>query len=202
MKKRNGLAAMLIVTALVGCSATEMTRTSINESGNRESVTYTKYYSAGEWAVPGEIGLEIWMDHEKKVGPFYSIQRALGALGPNDLRAEGLVTIYFVNLDDSPRRVTDINVSLVRGAAEPLEVESLELAPRSVTKAVPGRFPISNYGTEAAVSVQFRIDDLPLSTSTTLRRLTHAELQDPRKDFPYFQAPYYPFDPPLAMPQD
>jgi hypothetical protein len=179
-----------------------MTVTTIDRSGRSETKIYTNHYISGEWAVPGEVGLEIWIDNEKKVGPLYLVQRATGTLGPSDLNATGLVTVYFVNLQKRPMQVTDLDISLTGGKVVPLQIQSLDLTPRALTKVVPGNFPISNYGTAVGLSVQFKLDGVLHSTSPTLHRLTDAEMLYPRKDFPWFKAPYFPFDPPLALPKE
>jgi len=115
--------------------------------------------------------------------------------------ATGLITVYFVNFEQRPRQVTDIVISNARGKDEPLQVKSSQLAPRALTKIVPGRISISNYGTEVPLSVQFKLAGVAYSTSPTLKRRTHAEMQQPAKDFPWFQPPYYPFSPPLLLPK-
>jgi hypothetical protein len=202
MKLLTSVAVMLLASTLHGCATTGMTVTTIDRSGRTETKTYTNHYIAGEWAVPGEVGLEVWIDHEKKVGPLYGLQRATGTLGPSDLNATGLVTVYFVNLETKPMQVTDLGISLTDGKVAPLQIQSLDLAPRALTKVVPGSFPISNYGTAVGLSVQFKLDGVLHSASPTLHRLTESEMPHPRKDFPWFKAPYFPFDPPLALPKE
>ena len=189
------------VALVFGCSTTGMTVTTTDKSGRLETKQYTKYYSVGEWAVPGQIGLEVWIDHEKKVSPLYPIQLATGTLGPSDLSATGLITVYFVNLEQRHRQVTDLVVSRTLRKPESVQIGSIELAPRALNKVVLGRLPIPNYGTKMDLSIQFKLDGVPHSTSPTLHRRTVTEMQDPAKDFPWFQPPYYPFDPPLALPK-
>lgn len=197
------LVACTILTVIVaGCSSTGMTVSTMSKDGRVETKNYTKYYSVAEWAAVGEVGMEIWIDHEKEVSPLYPLQQATGTLGPSDLHATGLITVYFVNLEKKPMQVTDLNVSLAQAKETPLVVKSLELGPRSVTRVVPGRIPISNYGTEVALSVQFKLNGVQHSTSPTVHRRTDSEMQNPAKDFPWFQPPYYPFVPPLELPKE
>jgi hypothetical protein len=201
MKLSISIAVAVIVAVLFGCSATGMSVTTIDKSGRSETKNYTKNYSIGEWVSPGQVGIEIWIDHEKEVSPLHSLQQATGTLGPSDLRATGLITVYFVNLEQRPREVTDIVVSNIRGKDEPLQVKSSQLAPRALTKIVPGRVSISNYGTDVPLSVQFKLDGVAYSTSPTLKRRTDVEMQNPTKGFPWFEPPYYPFNPPLSLPK-
>lgn len=201
MKLHFSIAIAIFVAVLSSCSATGMSVTTIDRSGRSETKTYTKNYSVGEWVLPGQVGIEIWIDHEKEVSPLYPLQQATGTLGPSDLSATGLITIYFVNLEQKPRQVTDIAISLARGKGETLRGESSELAPRALTKNVPGRVAISNYGTEVTLNVQFKLDGVVHTTSPTLKRRTDAEMREPAKGFPWFQPPYYPFNPPLSLPK-
>jgi len=201
MKFDISIGAAVLTALLCGCSTTGMTVTTIDKTGRSATKQYTKNYSVGEWASPGKVGLEIWIDHEKEVSPLYPLQQATGTLGPSDLYATGLITIYFVNLEQSPHQVTDLVVLPARGKAEPLKVQSVEISPRALTKVVLGRIPISNYGTEVDLSVQFKLDGVVHSTTPKLHRRTETEMQSPTKGFPWFEAPYYPFNPPLALPK-
>ncbi len=199
MKLNFAIIAAVIMAALSACSATGMVVSEFNpKTGRHEKTIYTKYYSVGEWAALGQVGLEIWIDHEKTVGPLYGIQQATGALGPSDLHATGLITTYFVNLEQKPRTITGLMISSTSGKRASEQPQELQLAPRSVHQLVVGRVPIPNYETEVKLSVQYMLDGVPQSISPILRRRTETEMQHPRKDFPWFQPPYFPFEPPIA----
>lgn len=182
-----------------GCSTTTMTVTSMGANGTRETKVYSEYYSSVDWVVDGKVGLEIWIDHEKKVGPLYSLQRSLGLLGPSDLYAKGMVTGYFVNLDESPKKISDFKVIYGKSNQELVIDSVIELPGRAVTRVLPGKFEISNYGTKVELKAEFLIDGVAYSIPLTANRLTYKEMDGIRESFPWFQEPYYPFDPPLSQ---
>jgi|SRR5690554_182031 len=182
-----------------GCSTTTMTVTGMGADGTRETKVYSKYYSSVDWVVDGKVGLEIWIDHEKKVGPLYPLQRSLGMLGPSDLYAKGIVTGYFVNLDESPKQITDFQVVYGRSNKELVVDSVIDLPGRAVTKVLPGNVEISNYGTKVELKVEFLIDGVAHSIPLTANRLTYKEMDGIRESFPWFQEPHYPFYPPLSQ---
>lgn len=182
-----------------GCAITTMTGTTINEQGVREVKTYTKYYNFTDWVVEGEVGIEVWVDHDKKVSPFYSLQRSMGLLGPSDLQAKGLVTGYIVNLDQSAKKISDLKVINVK-SSQTLQVKSdIELDARSVTRVLPGNFDIPNYGTSIDLRIEFLMDGIPQVMLLSLKRLTEQEMHGVRAAMPWFKEPYFPFDPPLTQ---
>jgi len=201
MKLVYSIFVFVCIAAASGCTTSGMTVTTMDKSGRTETKTYTKYYGVGDWVATGQVGIEIWIDHEKEVSPLYSLQVATGTLGPSDLEATGLVTVYVVNLEQRQRQITDLVVSRARGKEGVLQISSSDLAPRAISKIVPGRLPISNYGTEVPLSVQFKLDGVAYSKSLTVKRRTETDEVRPAKDFPWLQAPYFPFDPPLSMPK-
>lgn len=182
-----------------GCSATTMTTTSMGADGARETKTYSKYYSSVDWVIDGKVGLEIWIDHEKKVGPLYPLQRSLGMLGPSDLYARGIVTGYFVNLDESSKNISDFQIVYGRSNQRLVIEGDSELAGRSVMRVLPGSMEISNYGTRIDLKAEFSVDGVAYSIPLTANRLTDKEMNGIRASFPWFQDPYYPFDPPLSQ---
>ncbi|MFG1496633.1 hypothetical protein ABMA57_08365 [Saccharospirillum sp. HFRX-1] len=181
-----------------------MTTTTFKD-GVRETTYYSKYYSSVSWVIEGEVGVEVWLDHDKKVSAFYSLQQSMGWLGPSDLEAQALVTGYLVNLTDTPRRVTDFKVIYGRGIstleaeeAEEAEEAVIALTPHTVTRVLPGTFTIMNYRTQIPVTAEFVLDGTSYSIPLSAERLTIEEVSSPRIDFPWFKPPYYPFDPPLT----
>ena len=118
--------------------------------------------------------------------------------GPSDLEASGIVTGYVVNLDEATRHLSDFCI-LHAGGGDGITVEQdFELDARSVTQLFPGSIPISNYGTQVSVTAEFMLDGDEYSMPLVANRLTGEELDNLRSDFPWFQAPYYPFDPQLT----
>lgn len=201
MKRLKIVVVVVTVLSMVGCatrSANNMTVTTFN-NGVRETTYYTKYYSSVSWVIEGEVGVEVWLDHDKKVSAFYSLQQSMGWLGPSDLDANALVTGYLVNLTDTPRQVTDFKVIYGRGIST-LEAEEsvIELIPHSVTRVLPGTFSIINYRTQIPVTAEFILDGKSYSIPLSAERIKAEEMSSLRSDFPWFQPPYYPFDPPLT----
>ena len=172
--------------------------TVISRDGVNETTYYSGYYNAVQWVEEGKVGLEIWVDHDKKVSPFYPILSALALLGPGDLHASGVVTGYFVNLGDSARTISDFRVYHER-SGEIIDVEPvIELEARSVNTVLPGTIPIANYGTSVELEAKFSIDGAEQRIPLVVRRLTSSELPHVRGSMPWFQPPYFPFDPPLS----
>jgi len=192
------LSVMVFAAGCATRSANNMT-TTVFKDGMRETTHYSKYYSSVSWVIEGEVGVEVWLDHDKEVSAFYSLQQSMGWLGPNDLEAKALVTSYLVNLTDTPRQVTDFKVIYGRGIST-LEAEEavIELNPHTVTRVLPGTFTIMNYRTQIPVTAEFVLDGTSYSIPLSAERLTMQEVSSPRIDFPWFKPPYYPFDPPLT----
>jgi hypothetical protein len=178
-----------------------------SKTGVYEKRVYTKFYNASEWVEEGKLGLEVWVDHEKKVIPVvHQAQQALGLLGPGDVEASGLVTLYFVNLDTNDKvvHVTGITSSSPRsGVTLELPIQT-QLKSRSHTQLVVGRVPISNYGTYIDVVIEFSVNGVKHSRKLTAKRLTEIEMaqysgRDGHPPYPWFSSPYYPFNPPLTQ---
>lgn len=188
---------ILMVSGCASHSVNTMT-TTVYKDGASETTYYSKYYSSVSWVIEGEVGVEVWLDHDKQVGPFYSLQQSMGWLGPGDLEADGIVTGYLVNLSATPRQVSDFRIVYGR-AGQGLEAKGdIDLAPRTVTRVLPGSMTIPNYGTKVRLTAEFVLDGTEYSIPLVAERKTQQELSHLRSDFPWFQPPYFPFDPPLT----
>ena len=201
--------ALLVSLALLAasCSSTGLvTERYDSKTGEYEKRVYSKFYNAAEWVQEGKLGLELWVDHEKKVMPVvHQAQQALGLLGPSDVEATGLVTLYFVNLDSVGKavRVAGFTTPAPRPGTVAELPKVIRLEPRSHTSLVVGKIPISNYGVSIEATVEFSVDEVSYSKSLKAKRLTEIEMaqysgQSGRPSYPWFVAPYYPFNPPLA----
>jgi hypothetical protein len=172
---------------LFACSTGQMT--SYGPDGTR--TVYSKYYDKGVWLEEGRLGLQLVVDHG-------------AAPNPNVVVADGLVTIYLVNLEDRPREIQSLAVSTPRHEKllrQDLRVVALK---RSRTKVPMGTIPIFDYGTEIPLTVTFQIDGGPQQTlNVTLPRITDPQLKardsGERPPYPWFEAPYFPFTPPLSI---
>jgi len=88
----------LVLVSVVGCSSTTLVETQYRD-GKYQRNHYSKYYDDGSYLIDEDIAVIVCVDHVRKNIPvLYGIQRWLGALGPNDLNAKGLITLYFWNL--------------------------------------------------------------------------------------------------------
>jgi hypothetical protein len=175
-------------------------------TGRTVTTQYTKFYAVGEWLKEGELGLDAWIDHEKDAVPFFdSLRRATGTLGSDDLKATGLVTLYFVNLSNVAVPIRVLKVANKLGEPALSQPNAIDLAPRSVTRMVVGRFPILNYATEVKVSVDYETSGQTQAKEITIKRLSDIEYgrysgRSGRPPYPWFSAPYFPFDPPMRGP--
>ena len=76
----------------------------------------------------------------------------------------------------------------------------------NVTLTSGGSIPIFAYGTEIPVVIKVDVDGLaPKTLKLTVPRLQEAQLavfgpnSKGRPPYPWFQEPYFPFDPPLSI---
>lgn len=189
----------IVLSMATGCATnTNTMTTTLFKGGKSETIYWSKYYSSASWVVEGEVGVEVWLDHDKKVSPLYSFQDWMGILGPGDLKANGIVTGYLVNLSEAPRQVSGFRV-IPHRADQPVALEqTIELDPHTVTQVHPGTVPIANYGREVGFTVELNLDGTEYSIPLKAQRLTREDMVNLRGDFPWFQAPYFPFDPPLT----
>ncbi|PTY36454.1 hypothetical protein BGP77_03910 [Saccharospirillum sp. MSK14-1] len=193
---------LFVILFAAGCatrSANTMT-TTVFKDGTSETIHYTKDYVGGSWVIEGEIVVEVWLEHDKQVGPFYGLQQSMGWLGPSDLEANAGVSVYLVNFTDTPREVTDLKVVYgFNGVNIEAEEVVIELIPRSYTQVLPGTITIPNYRRQVGVISEFTLDGSDYSVPVSAIRLTAEGASSERVDFPWFKPPYYPFDPPLTQ---
>lgn len=170
------LAASVLI--LTGCNSGTMTVTKYDgATGRSETETYSKYYDAGDWVVPGKVGISVVVDHEKTVVPVvHGIQQSLGALGPEDAVARGKVTIYSWNPTGTRESIRVFEV--VSGQSKiALKGKEVPLEPRSRTGSEVGYLEIFNYATEIPVQIRCESNGAEKVLSLTLKRRTHEELR-------------------------
>jgi uncharacterized protein YceK len=185
---------VIILSALLGlagCSTNSMTVSSYDgATGKAETRYYSKYYDAGDWATKGEIGISVVIDHDKTTVPvLHGLQQSMGALGPGDLEANGKVTIYLWNTTAENREI-----ALRKFTSRPdiIELKGAVnvLPPKSRTGGLIGTIPISNYGTEIPVEVEYAVNGKIETLSLTLARRTYDDL---KKYFGPEGTPPYPW---------
>ena len=208
-------AILVLIGALAGLAACSTGRVAEfaqdPQTGRREVREYTRYYDAGGWLEDGKLGLQLAMTHEKKFVPvLYDLQKGLdavgvpGALGKDDDKATGIVTFYLVNLDLHNRPFRLLRVTGGTQASPPSVARTVLAGARTRTRVEIGNFTIPNYGKEVEFSVQFELDGIISTKSFMLKRRTDREIEayfsrSGTPPYPWYQAPYFPFRPPLAQ---
>jgi len=194
MKNLFALAAVSVILAALACSYGTMRETTYDSKGKATTQNYSKYYSVGVWFVEGKLGLQVVVDHEKREVPgVYGTKQALGLLGPDDLEAVGLYTLYLWNIDQEPHEIV---FTRIVGDREPLNdlVNVKQVAsPSHRQKVVAGRGPISNYGKEIALALEAIVDGTPVTVKAVARRQTYEELKahnEGKVDWPWYKEPY------------
>ena len=165
-----------LCTLIAGCSYTTMTESNYDSSTNSYTQkTYSKYYDAGSWILPDRIGASVVADHKKTRIPIaYGIQQSMGALGPGDSDAEGKITVYIWNFDDSEHVVSSVSLSSRQ--------QTIKSAQRTIAKRkeragiVLGSIGIFDSGKEIPVTLTYQIDGITRVQKLTLIRRTKDEL--------------------------
>ncbi len=203
-----GLLACCFLAVSCGTSGPNsmISTTMDGKTGKTETKVFSGFYNAADWIEEGNLGLEVWIDHKKDVIPLLnSLQQATGTLGPSDMRADGLITLYFVNLQQKERRIQNISVRTLRNEPGSIGTQSAVGRPRAVNRAVLGTVPISNYAQDVSLTIKFDVDGVPYEKVMKVKRLTQTEMDvfstpGAKAPYPWFTAPYYPFDPPMSQP--
>lgn len=168
-------------------------------TGHYEVKNYSGFYNAYDWLEEGKSGFELWVDHDKKVSPILSsLQRA------EDMKAEGILTFYFVNLEPSTKSLIFTAVKEENGATVPMPLPKLQIRPRSHTSVKLGSIPIPNYRTSLNLFIQFKVDGIQYERQLVVKRLMDSEVAQYSgriglPPYPWFKAPHYPFVPPLSQ---
>lgn len=176
-----------MLTLLGACATGQM----VSHVAGGERVIYSKYYDLGVWLDEGKLGLQVAVDH----GP---------TPNPRLVIATGTVTIYLINLEMKPRQVRGLSVATAKNERSLPQDVTAVAAQRARAKVALGTIPIFDYGTEIPLTVTVDVDgSAPKTMKLTVPRLTEQQLEvfrpNGRPPYPWFQAPYFPFEPPLAI---
>ena len=176
MKTTQYLVAVCLI-ALCGCSSGTMSVDSYDgRTGASSHKLYSKYYDAGTWLIPKHLGISVVVDHEKTYVPIVSgVQQSLGLLGPDDLVANGKVTIYLWSFDPQPHSVKIVRLTSHAQPAAASE-QTIVALPKQKTGAVVGNLQISNYGTEIPIKLEYELAGKRASIELKLKRRTYEEL--------------------------
>ena len=203
-----------LLCGLTACSTGRMSEFAYDaQSGRKTLREYSKFYDAGEWLDEGKLGLQLTITHEKKFVPvLYDLQKGLnavgvpGALGRDDQNATGIITFYLLNLELQNRSMRLLRVSSGTQEAAASSAKNITAGARTQTRMDIGSVPILNYGKAVTLNVEYELDGIANAKSFVLKRRTDREMEEyfsrnGRPPYPWYQAPYYPFRPPLFQPK-
>ncbi len=210
MRNRRAVMSVGLLCALTACSTGRMAEFAYDaQSGRRALREYSKFYDAGDWLDEGKLGLQIAIIHEKKVVPvLYDLQKGLdavgvpGALGKDDQIASGVITFYLMNLELQNRSLRLLRVTSGTRELTLNGAKNIVAGARSQTRIDLGLVPILNYGTEVQLDVEYELNGVTNAKTLVLKRRTDREMEQyfsrsGRPPYPWYQAPHYPFRPPL-----
>lgn len=189
MKTVFKILAGIALTTIVGCSTTTLVETQYRD-GKYQQKVYTKYYDDGGYLFGEDVGMIVCVDDVKKNIPIlYGIQRWIGALGPSDLDAEGLVTLYFWNLSQKDysfeiESISNANSTLTDFNGR-VQIPSTDKTKHSI---IAGNLPISNYGKEVDLSIVVKSSAETFTKHYTAHRRTNEDFErffGPKNESPY-----------------
>ncbi len=157
MKTTISLVLSALVLALAGCGGTGMVAiTPDPATGKMTKKTYTKYYDAGVWLVPGHLGMSVVVDQLDE----YS----------------GKITIYAWNRDKEKRV---IKIQAISSGSRKVFIEKSELlaAGDERSSLEVGKIEVLNYGTFIELDVVYELNGVAGKTSLRLERRTEEEME-------------------------
>jgi hypothetical protein len=163
---------------ILACSSTTMVESTYDPLLTKHSSkVYSKYYDAGDWLVPNNLGASVVADHMKRRIPvIYGVQQSLGALGPGDSYAQAKITIYLWNFGETSQAVTDIQLSS-SGQSLKSETKVITALPKARTKIDLGIIDIFDGGKNIPVTVTYMANGKKNKLSLDLIRRTNDELK-------------------------
>lgn len=176
-----------VVAILSACGTGQM----ISYGPDGKQTLYSKYYDTGFWLEDGKLGLQVVADHEM-------------TSGPNAAAATGKITIYLINLEQKPTELRSLVISDRQKVKSLPSEQTLKAKPRSRTKAEFGQLSIFNYGEKLDLIIQYELANGTKKTKeVVLTRRTEQEIAKyfgpkGRPPYPWFEAPYFPFNPPFV----
>jgi hypothetical protein len=183
---KHSLILLLASWLISGCNVGSMTSTSPSGTKN-----YSKYYNAGNWVTKNEVGICFVVEHTKiEIPVIYDIQRSVGALGADDMNADGRVTISVINTTEKIHKIK-VERIVVAGKELQHKLNDITLMPKSTTNGSIGTVQISNFATEIPIKVHYLLDGKKGYIELKLPRRTYEELEQyhgPKGTPPY---PWY-----------
>ncbi|MBI2527398.1 MAG: hypothetical protein HYV93_15600 [Candidatus Rokubacteria bacterium] len=172
------LLALLCVTG-TACSRATMVETRWDgRTGQTTTRRFSMYFEAAAEIVPGTVGAHLIVDLEKREVPIlYDLQQALGLLGPGDLEAGGLFTMYLFNLTDRPQEV-EITSATRWGRPVLAAPVTVALVPRDwKRRVVLGRTVIGSYDTREELDLTVTVAGRRYTTRLVAERQTFDALE-------------------------
>jgi hypothetical protein len=157
MKITISLSLLISLWALTGCGGTGLVAITPDPvTGKMTKKTYTKYYDAGAWLIPGHLGMSVVVDQESE----YS----------------GKITVYAWNRDKEKHAIKIQSIS--RGYTKAVIEKSDLLAVGDERSGLEvGRIEVSNYGTFIELDVAYELDGVAGKLPLRLERRTQEEIE-------------------------
>lgn len=157
MKITVPLALAIVLLALTGCVGTGMVSITPDPvTGKMTKKTYTKYYDAGVWVVPGHLGMSAVVD---QLGEY-----------------SGKITLYAWNRD---KEMHAIKIQSISSGRRQIIIEKNELQAVGDDRSglEVGKMEALNYGTFVELDITYEVDGVARKTSLRLERRTPEELE-------------------------
>jgi hypothetical protein len=157
MKAIAPLILSTLLLALAGCGGTGMVAITPDPvTGKMTKKTYTKYYDAGVWLVPGHLGMSVVVD---QLGEY-----------------SGKITIYAWNRD---KEMHAIKIQSISSGSRQIIIEKNELQAVGDDRSglEVGQMDVLNYGTSVELDIAYEVDGVAGKTSLRLERRTPEELK-------------------------
>jgi hypothetical protein len=170
--------ALLCLTGAACSRATMVETRRDSRTGETTTRHFSMYFEAAAEIVPATAGAHLIVDLEKREVPIlYDLQLALGLLGPGDLEARGLFTMYLFNLTDRPQEI-EITSASRRGKPVLAAPVTVSLVPREWKRQVVlGRTVIGSYDTREELDLTVTVAGQTHTTRLVAERQTFVALK-------------------------
>jgi hypothetical protein len=147
----------LVLLVLTGCAGTGMVSVTPDPvTGKMTKKTYSKYYDAGVWIVPGHLGMSVVVDQLEEFS--------------------GKITVYAWNRDKEKHAIKIQSISSGHRQAT-IEKNDLIAVADERSGLEVGKMGVSNYGTSIDLDVTYALDGVAGKTSLRLERRTPEEVE-------------------------
>jgi len=161
------------------------------ETGEMETTQYTAFFDVGDYLSGQDLGVQIVIEMAKKEVPgWYDLKVSMGALGPDDSYAPGVVTLYFYNLTQLGE-----SLKLIRASCDNVTINKdevcLDIDGEFRTRLDAGMFPAFTYAKAFEISLLVEFAGEAIEKKFTVPRLSCQEMdtqfgQNGKPDYPWF----------------